>query len=672
MIRKKCRCTSVDNLWQYDITAILIHDLETNRSNVFYEVEIELLHKKLKDVKSAVDEAQKHINMITTVIDCARPNILDVEIKYSIYNAVVTLEREDLATLQNSRYTVVDKADGERRFLYIDNKKSLYNFNPNESLIDKKLLQTKCSGMSNTLIDCELIDVDGEKTFYGFDLLYCNGVDVRNCNTQTRINFLTKVMNGISSAKFKFTTKKFYMTDIFKSSKHIWENRKTLFPYELDGLIYTPLYGSYLSNLPIFKYKPVPSIDVRIMYNARDNFTEFYSAGYPIIKQGRIINGYTYKGKTFYKSRLYVKDPKAVHMNLVNKYNVLGVDGKLPIENMVDIVEIEYDSEKRMWEYLRKRPDKERPNAYKSIMSVIKSITDNITIDEISKLKWKESNYDIAREKSQCSSNVGFNFANTQLPHFTYDFMNFIYSKILADKKILSIGCNPCLASYLHNSTIIENDCLQIFGSLKSEGYPGILETANSTNDVIWGELNKKIIQYNPTKTKPIKKHDIVFINVFEHLIFDKKTKKFNKDLFLSNIKCITDMGSTVVGLFFSAENIIKHLESMDCVLINNAELHPLYKIYMDKKNIKYTPDIFKSKPCMVEVKKMPNSYFSTYRPVLFKKNIVDVLKLAKLDIVECGLLSSFYKEFKISGDKVDKSHLLMSDIQGYFISKKI
>lgn len=665
MIRKKCRCTSVDKFWQYDITIINIHDLETNRSGVFYEVEIELLHKKMSDVDSAVVEARKHINMVTTVLDCARPNKIDIEIKYSIYNAVVTMEREDLAILQNSRYTVVDKADGERRFLYIDNKQSLYHFNPTETLIDKKLIQTKCGGMPNTLIDCELID----KTFYGFDLLFCNNTDVRNCNMETRVKFLTKMMTTLSGKTYGFTTKKFYMSDIFNASKHIWKNRKKLFPYELDGLIYTPLYGSYLSNLHIFKFKPVPSIDVRVMYNSRDNFTEFYTTGRPIIKQGRLINGYNTNGKTYYKSRIYIKDAAAKHMNLVNKYDVLGVVGKLPVDNMVDIVEIEYNSETKLWEYLRKRPDKERPNAYKSIMSVIKSITDNITIDEISKLKWKESQYDIARKNLKCSSNVGFNFANTQLSNVASEYMTFIYSKLLADKKVLSIGCNPYLSAYLNNSTIIEPNCLQVFGRMKSEGYSGICENIGHNTQVIWGELDKKIIQYNSTK-KNIKKHDIVFINVFEHLFFDKKTNKFNKDLFLSNMKCVSSLSDIVVGLFLDATQIIKHLDKADCVLINNAELHPLYKIYMGGNNIKYSSDIFKSNPCMVEIKKMPNSYFSTFRPAVFTKNIADIIKLANMEIMECGLLSSFYKEFKTIRS-VDKPTLMLSDIQGYFIAKK-
>lgn len=669
MLRKKCRCTSVDKFWQYDITIICIHDLDTNRSGVFYEIEIELLHKKLTDVNLAVAEARKHINMVTTVLDCARPNKIDVELKYSIYNAVVTMEREDLAMLQNSRYTVVDKADGERRFLYIDNKQSLYHFNPTETLIDKKLIQTKCGGIPNTLIDCELIG----KTFYGFDLLFCNNTDVRNCNMETRIKFLTKIMKDISGKSYKFTIKKFYMTDIFNASKYIWTNRKKLFPYELDGLIYTPLYGSYLSNLPIFKFKPVPSIDVRVMYNSRDNFTEFYSNSRPIIKHGRLINGYNANGKTYYKNRLYIRDSKAKHMNLVNRYDVLGVAGKLPVDDMVDIVEIEYNGETKSWEYLRKRPDKERPNAYKSIMSVIKSITDNITIDEISKLKWKESPYDIARKHSNCSSNVGFNFANTQLSQTASEYLTFIYSKLLADKKVLSIGCNPYLSSYLNNSTIIEPNCLQVFGQIKSEGYSGICENIGQNTQVIWGELNKKIIQYGNTQNKisTIKKHDIVFINVFEHVIFDKAAKKFNKDLFLANMKCLSSFGDIVIGLFLDANQVIKYLNKADCVLINNVDLHPLYKIYMDKTNIKYSPDIFKAKPCMLEIKKMPNSYFSSFRPALFAKNISDVLKLANMEIMECGLLSSFYKEFKTISS-VDKPDLMLSDIQGYFIAKKI
>lgn len=660
-------------------------------------------------------EFKQNSDAIITTIECARNTALDVELRYSIFNQVITLERKDLSKLTHCKYSVTEKADGERVFIYIDNKKNVYKINPTNIILDKIPLAKlqKSLKISNTLIDGELID---DKLFLGFDLLYFAEKDYRNFNLKMRLKYLQEAISELNKLKINinFKVKTFYFpkngTNIFTHAQNAWNNRAKLFPYNLDGLIFTPVKGAYQGNLPNLKWKDKHSIDVRIMYNAQYNFTEFHPHTIPYTRKGtsEIANAYTDHGtgNIYYKRRLNTNNEKNnskyKQMNLVSVRGDLGISGKLKgaehLKNMVDIVEIEYDPQLSQWIYLRTRPDKQKPNAYKSIISVLDAITDNITIGEISKLKYKQSPYELL-EVADCYTDIGFNFISPDISDICQFYIN-VYDNILSKQTgetILVLGCDLCIlrvvAKHYKNILIIEPNCLEVYGEQQSEGYMGLLEQAkiagiNAT--IVWGhsEISNGLKAFTKSGQNEIdafmKKHktaSVVFINVFSHMILPSSSNflyssskipdiKINKDMFDKTIKNLKSMSKTIVGLFLNGTQVIKYLERQDCLLMKNKELHPLFRLYLSAtKNNYITTDIFKEKNItMMEIQRMQNSFMTQYQPLVFNKNINDTFKDAGLKIKECKSLKSFYPDYKKKYGALSEYDIIIADITNYFI----
>jgi SAM-dependent methyltransferase len=223
----------------------------------------------------------------------------------------ITAEIQNMADTIPSKYSVTDKADGERYQLFIiDSKVYLLSTN----------LEVKYTGIevdkkyNKTILDGEYIYVP-EKNKYlylTFDILYDCGTDVRNTiSLQERINFFTNIVQNCFKSKFKPTPykkefdikklmehyeddlkkyvldlndslnskefivikSKYYITllggndcEVFSYSKAIWDvlhnnTFKLNLPYVLDGLMYTPLDQKYTRNIKdikqfTFKWKP--------------------------------------------------------------------------------------------------------------------------------------------------------------------------------------------------------------------------------------------------------------------------------------------------------------------------------------------------------------------------------------------------------------------------------
>jgi hypothetical protein len=389
-------------------------------------------------------------------------------------------------------------------------------------------------------------------------------------------------------------------------------------------------------------------------------------------------------------------------MNLVSVRGDLGISGKLKgaehLKNMVDIVEIEYDPQLSQWIYLRTRPDKQKPNAYKSIISVLDAITDNITIGEISKLKYKQSPYELLGV-ADCYTDIGFNFISPDISDICQFYIN-VYDNILSKQTgetILVLGCDLCIlrvvAKHYKNILIIEPNCLEVYGEQQSEGYMGLLEQAkiagiNAT--IVWGhsEISNGLKAFTKSGQNEIdvfmKKHktaSVIFINVFSYMILPSSSNflyssskipdiKINKDMFDKTIKNLKSMSKTIVGLFLNGTQVIKHLERQDCLLMKNKELHPLFRLYLSAtKNNYITTDIFKEKNItMMEIQRMQNSFMTQYQPLVFNKNINDTFKDAGLKIKECKSLKSFYPDYKKKYGALSEYDIIIADITNYFI----
>lgn len=180
-----------------------------------------------------------------------------------------------------SNYTVTEKADGERMLLFINNKGNIYIISNNYRVEDTGLIAS--SNAYNSLIDGEFIHCNKRKDnankglFAAFDIYYIGGKKITNIPLidsvkESRYNHILNIEKLINNnnAIVDFMVKKHYFSDnILNDADNILKNYK-LYPYEIDGLVFTPaklaLY-SYYTNNPVtitdnqkwdrvFKWKP--------------------------------------------------------------------------------------------------------------------------------------------------------------------------------------------------------------------------------------------------------------------------------------------------------------------------------------------------------------------------------------------------------------------------------
>jgi hypothetical protein len=727
--KNKFRCSIKCDAWDIDLTILLILDYKTKKTGLYFEIETEFnyesFYKKKLNVSHAIDEFNKNSNAILSIVECAKQSSLDVELRYSMFNQVVTLEKIHLQTLTNGNYSVTEKADGDRVFIYIDDKKNVYCINPSNAIVDKISLikLAKTLSISNTLIDCEMITIKGNSVFMGFDLLYFDGNNYRNYNLETRLRYLKITIDELNKLKkYAFKIKTFYTNDIFINASNIWNKRLKLFPYNLDGLIFTPVRGSYQSNLPNYKWKHRHSIDVRIFYNSNFDFTEFHPNAMPYIKKGNsdALNSHidNKTNKIYYKQRINVSniDIKSLteykRLNLVNARGDLGIPGKLNgcenLQNMVDIIEIEYDRDVNKWIFLRKRPDKSKPNAYKTIISVLNAIYDNITIDKLSKLIHKKSTYESINSNVICNTNIGFNFIASSIDSNLCDFYTYAHCNILSkvskiNSTILVLGCDLCLLKALSktykNILIIESNCLEVYGQYISEGYSGLLEQSQNlgiTASIIWGDTdisngikaftksgqtqintyikNNNIISYNSGSRRTAgsdKKFDCIFISSFVNILYNNNKSIFDKKMYDKNIITLKTLTSNILCIFLNGSRVIKHLTSDNCIIIKNKKLHPLYKIYIDNTNLdKFRNlDLFKiSDVKMLEIQRMETSFVSQKYPLIFNENVQSLIKESFICMKECNSFKKLYLEYKKNNNNLTEYDYIISDITNYFV----
>jgi len=214
-------------------------------------------------------------------------------------------------------YTVTDKADGERKLLFIDPNGKIYLISTNMDVQFTGTL-SKNKECWNTLIDGEHILYDKHKKFINmyaaFDIYYINGTDIRSKGfipttsdevaNNYRLPLLESVVgkiNAVSIVKesapipLNITKKRFYLgsdtQSIFQGCTFILtKEHDGLFEYETDGLIFTPAnfgvasntVGEYIKPLKMtwehsFKWKPAQfnTIDFLVSVKKNEDGSEF-------------------------------------------------------------------------------------------------------------------------------------------------------------------------------------------------------------------------------------------------------------------------------------------------------------------------------------------------------------------------------------------------------------
>lgn len=232
----------------------------------------------------------------------------------------------------NNPYTVTEKADGERKMLYIANDKKIYLIDINLNIQFTGLI---CNNEDylNTLIDGEHVLHDKNGNFINyylcFDIYFLGGEDYRLFafynieglvyetkmqEIKYRYSELFKLISKIdisytsrvANSKLNISVKEFYLnknSSIFEQCKVILDKEKNgQFVYETDGLIFTPIDKSVgstklgvLQNNKTwtlsFKWKPPEfnTIDFLITTKKNKDGTEFIGNMFNYGNQNEIV-----------------------------------------------------------------------------------------------------------------------------------------------------------------------------------------------------------------------------------------------------------------------------------------------------------------------------------------------------------------------------------------------
>jgi SAM-dependent methyltransferase len=382
----------VNEIFRFDFT--IINDKD-------YSVEIEILLKNIKSIEHFETKHKEIVEMLFPIIK---------KMEVNIFNNINppqphSLNYSDLFIIASSNYTVTEKADGIRTFLKIHNN-TAYLINPRTH---KPIRSLGNINLGNTLIDGEYVN----ERFFAFDLMYYNNKDYRDKNFLERLKILQENIHNIKIGLY-IKVKKFYMKNIFENGAKILQERH---PYKIDGLIFTPIYQSYNSDeLPIFKWKKRETIDVRVKYIRKDDFTyfifgkkygrinewspEYYERNYARPRDYRTKQ----MQKMFHYQEYQELKNRKIHFGKYKHFNsklfntpFLGKKGKPnedpqtreklnknldTIMDKYDIIEYEYRNGE--WYPLRKRTfDKYEANAIRTIDGVLKVIEEDITIEKM-------------------------------------------------------------------------------------------------------------------------------------------------------------------------------------------------------------------------------------------------------------------------------------------------
>jgi SAM-dependent methyltransferase len=224
-------------------------------------------HKKTipKDTKLVKSKAysDKYVNKIHKMTGI---NFLSGS---EITTKVETLTGADVHQLIGN-YAVVDKADGLRTVLYLGEDKTIRMLNEKQFKDTDIKCKGSCIGLTESLIDTEFIPKIN--TFFVFDVLVFHGEDVRKLPFEKRHELLLKFKNvSWESESYDIKVKNYEVDyeDFFKACKKVYQAPH---PYELDGLVFTPLKADYASKS--LKWKPLKDLTIDFIVRIKKTYQD--------------------------------------------------------------------------------------------------------------------------------------------------------------------------------------------------------------------------------------------------------------------------------------------------------------------------------------------------------------------------------------------------------------
>lgn len=562
-------------------------NLRVDLTNEGLQVELEFVGKK---------DVCRFIDIISKILEDTRKS----GIAFAQYKDLVgpkfagplpqtlTLASFKKRILTKQPYSVTEKADGERYLLFVDRNGKFFlisrgmDFMPMDDVDDKP-------DFGGTLLDGELY----KDRFYTFDALFVQGLDVRKKPLPERLLALYNVLLGIRSRTLKM---KNFLVDtgseivefpsrtrtgiknIYEAARAVW-GRKTSFPYPLDGLIFTPTNDDYNSR-GILKWKDENTID--FYYNKNKLFLAgFVGKDYKILPFDGTDGKGTFRSKKGeVKNEIFIDPtaPEKVRKGLLDK----------PIPGSPGVGEFTYEN--NTFKLIRKRPDKQFPNGIDASNQVWESITNPLTIKELSvgpgamrdfhseikskliqKYAKNKSVIDIGSGKGEDVAKyvkagskpvVGFDIVKEEYPHPNYMTFHQVPSEIYSIKNYVKekfdvININFAIHYFLKNKNTFESLIMNIHENLKQGGV--IMATVLDGKLIYQSLKNKNKVNTNKyTMTKKYK-NSLNFENPkFKFLgqeveMLVKGTKYFDKPIseFLFNfdkfLKIMEQMGFELI-----------------------------------------------------------------------------------------------------------------------------
>lgn len=252
-------------------------------------------------------------------------------------------------------YTVTEKTDGERQFLFVSDDGSCYLL---DNVNEFRDINIKLPTLKNCIFDGEYLKKNKKNEninhYFAFDCYFFNGIDVRDLPLITannkgikldcrffKLKSLTVDVSQLPSIKFKIFKKEYKHgnvnvpgMDIFHKNNEVWKKVKSNdYEYNIDGLIFTPIKsqvgGKYNSSNKFYsgrswnellKWKP-----------SHENTIDFLVSIQKIDGEDKIgyinVNGEVKTYKT-----LLLKVGNNLNKRIINPYDLLYVDNNINIE----------------------------------------------------------------------------------------------------------------------------------------------------------------------------------------------------------------------------------------------------------------------------------------------------------------------------------------------------
>jgi hypothetical protein len=286
----------------FPLPAVTLHDANVFDNSPSFEIELELdndrIYKEKGSAQDLIGQMRKCIRFVLAGLQgtpypisyIERNEVLDSYMcrmfgetwketrrpfPFFLGPSSKTLQQENIVDSSESLssvirietdYTVTEKADGLRCLLYVSNKGRVYLINSNLKVMFTGTV-TKEKRCFDSILDGEFI-AHGKPPerrfiflFLAFDIYYFGGLEalahvrelpftngLETDKIDTRLAFLQQFdsffklesVTTPSACLFRFGIKTFEKEAIFEACANVWEKRH-LFEYEVDGLIFTPM-----------------------------------------------------------------------------------------------------------------------------------------------------------------------------------------------------------------------------------------------------------------------------------------------------------------------------------------------------------------------------------------------------------------------------------------------